>query len=115
MELSSTTTQESPTGSLNTLLNSEFRFKPESTLKSYLIQKAKIASNDCLTLANVRFSRCFSEIKSRLIFLLQILILLREIIRDGRLYDASNPSIIMCDKDLETALNMKALHVTQIR
>ena len=37
------------------------------------------------------------------------------ILRSEKLYDPKNPSIIMCDPDLEIALNMKDLHVTQIR
>ena len=31
------------------------------------------------------------------------------------MYDEKNPSIILCSRDLEEALNMKALHVTEIR
>ena len=31
------------------------------------------------------------------------------------MYDEKNPAIILCSGDLEEALNMKALHVTEIR
>jgi hypothetical protein len=31
------------------------------------------------------------------------------------MFDMRNPAIILCDKDLEAALNMRALHVTEIR
>ena len=40
---------------------------------------------------------------------------LKVILRSEKLYDPKNPSIIMCDSDLEIALNMKDLHVTEIR
>lgn len=44
-----------------------------------------------------------------------ILTILKDTIRDEGLYDEKNPSIILCSRDLEEALNMKALHVTEIR
>ena len=31
------------------------------------------------------------------------------------MYDLRNPSIIMCSSELESALDMKSLHVTEIR
>ena len=40
---------------------------------------------------------------------------LKVILRSEKLYDPKNPSIIMCDSDLEIALNMKNLHVTELR
>ncbi len=44
-----------------------------------------------------------------------MLTILKEIIRDEEMFDMRNPAIILCDKDLEAALNMRALHVTEIR
>ena len=40
---------------------------------------------------------------------------LKVIVRSEKLFDIKNPSIIMCDSDLELALDMKDLHVTEIR
>ena len=40
---------------------------------------------------------------------------LKVIVRSEKLFDLKNPSIIMCDHDLEIALDMKDLHVTEIR
>ena len=31
------------------------------------------------------------------------------------MFDSTNPSIILCSHELEEVLNMKALHVTEIR
>ena len=36
-------------------------------------------------------------------------------VKSEKLFDFKNPSIIMCDSDLEIALNVKDLHVTEIR
>ena len=36
-------------------------------------------------------------------------------VRGEGLFDPPNPSIILCSPDLERALNMKALHVTEVR
>jgi hypothetical protein len=47
--------------------------------------------------------------------LVKVLTILKEIIRDEEMFDMRNPAIILCDKDLEAALNMRALHVTEIR
>ncbi len=46
---------------------------------------------------------------------MKVLTILKEIIRDEEMFDMRNPAIILCDKDLEAALNMRALHVTEIR
>ena len=40
---------------------------------------------------------------------------LSDIIRTEQLFDLKNPSIILCNHELEEVLNMKALHVTEIR
>ena len=47
--------------------------------------------------------------------LVEIFEKLKVILRSEKLYDPMNPSIIMCDPDLEYVLNMKDLHVTEIR
>ena len=40
---------------------------------------------------------------------------LRDIIDSKKLYDEKNPFIVICDKDLETAINMKALHMADMK
>ena len=47
--------------------------------------------------------------------LVEILEKLKVIVRSEKLFDPKNPSIIMCDPDLEMALNMKDIHVTEVR
>merc|ERR1719288_26828 len=44
-----------------------------------------------------------------------VLSALRHVISRERLYDANNTTVIICSKDLEKALDMKFLHVTEIR
>ena len=77
------------------LLWSLFKFKPNSKLHSFITGKGGNGIN-LFTLAH-------------------ILTILKDVIRGEGLYDEKNPSIIMCSPDLEAALNMKALHVTEIR
>ena len=77
------------------ILFSRYRFKPDSKLKEYLFIKTKV--------------------KRSYYMLMEIFKELKVIIRSEKLYDPKNPSIIMCDPDLEIALNMKDLHVTEIR
>lgn len=45
----------------------------------------------------------------------EILKFLKDIIVRENMFDDTNPAIILCSKDLETALNMKALHVTEMK
>ena len=47
--------------------------------------------------------------------LVEILEKLKVIVRSEKLFDPKNPSIIMCDPDLEMALNMKDLHIIDLR
>ena len=47
--------------------------------------------------------------------LIEIMKNLKLIVRSEKLFDFKNPSIIMCDSDLEIASNVKDLHVTEIR
>jgi len=54
-------------------------------------------------------------VKRSYYMLVEIFEKLKVILRSEKLYDPMNPSIIMCDPDLEYVLNMKDLHVTEIR
>jgi len=45
----------------------------------------------------------------------QVLSALRDIIHLEKLYDEKNFTIIICDRDLEAALYMKALHITEVK
>ena len=56
-----------------------------------------------------------TKVKRSYYMLVEILGKLKIILRSEKLYDPLNPSIIMCDSDLEYALNMKDLHVIEIR
>ena len=47
--------------------------------------------------------------------ILQVLLALREIVSREKLFDANNPTVIICSTELENALDMKALHVTEIK
>ena len=77
------------------LLNSHYSFIPNSKLQEYI--KSKIP--------NAKAVNTLSE----------ILIILKDIIRDEGMFDEKNPSIILCSEHLENALGMKALHVSEIR
>jgi len=77
------------------LLNTLFKFQPMSKLKRFIMEKTGVEKN--------------------LYTLAEILTILKEVIRGEEMFDPKNPSIIICSRDLEAALNMKALHVTEIR
>ena len=77
------------------LLNTIYQFNPRSRLKRFLVRRTR------------REKTYYS--------LHEILITLKQIIRNERMYDQSNPSIIICSSELERALDMKALHVTEIK
>ena len=76
-------------------LYSRYRFKPQSKLKDYLFMKMKV--------------------KRSYYMLMEIMENLKVIVRSEKLYDPKNPSIIMCDSDLEIALNVKDLHIIEVR
>ena len=76
-------------------LYSRYRFKPDSRLREYLFNK--------------------TNIKRSYYMLIEIMENIKVIVRSEKLFDLKNPSIIMCDRDLEIALDMKDLHVTEIR
>jgi E3 ubiquitin-protein ligase Mdm2 len=77
------------------ILNSFYTFKLGAPLKNYILKK-KPPLRESYTLA-------------------EILTILKIIIRDGEMFDMRNPAIILCNKELEQALNMRAMHVTEIR
>jgi hypothetical protein len=77
------------------ILNSFYTFKLGAPLKNYILKK-KLCIRESYTLV-------------------EILTILKEIIRDEEMFDMRNPAIILCDKDLERTLNMRALHVSEIR
>jgi len=77
------------------LLNSLFKFKPDSKLQPFIARKTN-QDKTIYTLA-------------------EVLTHLKDIIRGEKLFDLQNPSIIICSNELEEAINMKALHVTEIR
>ena len=83
-----------PENENNKLLNTTFKFKIHSKLKDIIVSKTKT------------FKPFYSFI--------EILSILKEVIRDEKMYDQSNPAIIICSPNLEKALDMKALHVKQI-
>ena len=77
------------------LLNTIYQFNPRSRLKGFLIQKTKSRKT--------HYS------------LREILMDLKTIIREEKMFDESNPSIIICSSELERALGVRALHVAEIR
>lgn len=79
------------------LLNSIFKFKPQSRLRRFIASKE---------------GGCYD---TTLFKLATILTVLKDIIRGEGLYDEKNPYIILCSAELELALDMKALHVSEIR
>ena len=77
------------------LLNTIYQFNPRSRLEGFLIQKTKSRKT--------HYS------------LREILMDLKIIIREEKMFDESNPSIIICSTELERALGVRALHVAEIR
>ena len=77
------------------LLNTLFKFKPYSKLYQFLSSKGGFIKTLCT--------------------LKEILTILKDEIRQEKLYDEKNPSIVLCSAQLEEALDMKAFHVTEIR
>jgi len=45
----------------------------------------------------------------------QILTALKTVIKNKELYDRRNPTVVVCDEALEEALDIKALHVSEIK
>ena len=78
------------------LLNTSFLFKPGSKLRDFLLEKGGI-------------------INKKYHLLLEIMIGLKDIIKEEILFDIGNPRIILCSPSLEDSLNRKAVHVSEIR
>ena len=76
-------------------LKSLFSFKHESQLLSYINSK--------------------DGTKRKYYTLAEILTILRDTIKKEKMYDEYNPSVILCSTELENAINIKTLHVTEIR
>lgn len=45
----------------------------------------------------------------------QVLIALKRVITKEQLFDSANPTVIICDKELEEAIDLKSCHVAAIR
>ena len=88
------------TFSAEDLLDSNFRLQPNSRLREYIKEKTMEK--------NARDTKSIYSLK-------RILNILQEAIREERMYDSRNSSIILCSKPLESVLNQKALHVAEIR
>jgi len=79
-----------------TVLHSEYRFTEKGASLQQFLQRKFNKSKELYTLA-------------------EILLDLTELIKSERLYDPKNNPIIICSEELEMALNMKALHVNEMR
>ena len=79
------------------LLNTVFLFKEGSKLRTFLLNKEAIDKDKkYLTLA-------------------VIMLALKKIIKDEKLYDENNTTIILCSQELEDAINRKAMHSSEVR
>jgi hypothetical protein len=76
-------------------LRSKYKFKEGAPLKEYLRQRMPNLRDTCT--------------------LWEVLLWLKEIIRDNLLFDESNPAMIVGDAPLEAALGKKRVHVNEIR
>ena len=77
-------------------LNTIYRFKTDSKLKTYLAEKTGTTERESRSLADI-----LSDLKH---------IIIRE-----KMFDIRNPYVILCTKELEQAINQRALHVAEIR
>lgn len=75
------------------------KFKQGSTLHEYLASKKSHLINK----TNSRYR------------LSTVLLAIKQIIEEEELYDKRNTAIIVCDKELEIALDVSSLHVSQLR
>ena len=69
---------------------------------------------DDITLQLNRYNFKFSDPNHIEIFM-QVLLALKEIVSREKLFDRRNPTLIICNSELEDALEMKALHITEIK
>ena len=65
------------------------KFKKDSTLEQFLLTKTGDANKTCMEILNI----------------------LKNIIKSEEMYDPRNPSIIFCSQELEKIFNCKALHL----
>merc|ERR1719331_2519709 len=77
------------------LLNTMFKFKIDAPLRQFIHDITKVQKN------------YYS--------LAEILTILKDVISSEKMFDERNPSVIICSKPLEAALNQRALHVTEVR
>jgi hypothetical protein len=77
----------------NDLLHTVYKFKHDSQLQKYLLKNTG------------------REQKAHT--LVQVLMMLKDIIREEKMFDERNPSVIICSKSLEQALDQQALHITE--
>ena len=78
----------------NSFKSVEIKWKEDSRLKRFLNMKC--------------------DEKDRSFTYLQVLKILKDVITSEKLFDPKNPAIILCDDNLEQALDQKALHVSQL-
>ena len=90
-------------------------FKTGSKILKYISQKTQLSKtimND-FTLNQVIFQQ--TGLFILFIFSGQILTILKDIIMREEMFDPLNPSMILCSEELEEAINMKAIHVTEMQ
>merc|ERR1739846_21186 len=82
-------------------------FLEHSKLHAYIARKEpnliRLENRQLITLEE----RCYT--------LYDVLLALREIVEREKLFDLRNRALIICSAELEEALEMKALHVTEIK
>lgn len=79
------------------LLNTVFLFKEDSKLRTFLLNKKAIDEN------------------KRYLTLAVIMLALKKVIKDESLYDENNTKIILCSQELESAIDRRAMHATEVR
>lgn len=79
------------------ILWASYKFKPNSPLQPYLQKMIP------------------GQYNQNSFTLVTVLTDLKNIIKKKKLVDAKNPTIILCDPDLETALNINGLHMKHVR
>jgi hypothetical protein len=85
------------------ILDTYYIFKLSSTLGIYLSMK------------NETYAFYEDEGPSTIFTLRKVITHLKVIIREEGLYDPRNPAVIICDDDLDIAIDKPGLHVTEVR
>ena len=62
-----------------------------------------------------QFIHDITKVQKNYYSLAEILTVLKDVISSEKMFDERNPSVIICSKPLEAALNQRALHVTEVR